>query len=40
MLLITVPLAVAAAFVSYRVIERPFLRLRRRWSAASAPIAR
>jgi acetyltransferase len=35
---LTIPLAIAAAFVSYRVVEEPFLRLRRRWSDASAPI--
>jgi peptidoglycan/LPS O-acetylase OafA/YrhL len=35
---ITVPLSIVAAFLSYRVIEAPFLRLRRRWSDASAPI--
>jgi peptidoglycan/LPS O-acetylase OafA/YrhL len=35
---ITIPLAILVAFVSYRVIEEPFLRLRRRWSTASAPI--
>ncbi len=33
---VTVPLAIAIAFVSYGLIERPFLRLRRRWAAASA----
>lgn len=36
-MLITLPLSVAAAFLSYRVIEAPFLRLRRRWSSAAAP---
>jgi peptidoglycan/LPS O-acetylase OafA/YrhL len=35
---ITIPLSIAAAFLSYRVVEHPFLRLRRRWSDASAPI--
>jgi peptidoglycan/LPS O-acetylase OafA/YrhL len=35
---LTIPLAIVAAFVSYRVVETPFLRLRRRWSDASAPI--
>jgi peptidoglycan/LPS O-acetylase OafA/YrhL len=36
---ITIPLSIAIAFASYRLIEAPFLRLRRRWSTASAPIA-
>lgn len=36
-MLITVPLSVAVAFASYRLVEEPFLRLRRRWSTASAP---
>ena len=35
---ITIPLSILVAFLSYRVIEEPFLRLRRRWSDASAPI--
>jgi peptidoglycan/LPS O-acetylase OafA/YrhL len=34
---IAIPVAIAAAVLSYGVIERPFLRLRRRWSSASAP---
>jgi peptidoglycan/LPS O-acetylase OafA/YrhL len=39
-LLVLVPLTVAVALVSYRVIEAPFLRLRRRWQgAAPAPVA-
>jgi peptidoglycan/LPS O-acetylase OafA/YrhL len=33
----TVPLAIVVALISYRVIEAPFLRLRRRWSSATAP---
>jgi len=33
-------LSVAAAVVSYRVIEAPFLRLRKRWSKSSAPQSR
>jgi peptidoglycan/LPS O-acetylase OafA/YrhL len=33
-----IPLAIAGAFISYWVVEAPFLRLRRRWSDASAPI--
>ena len=33
---VAIPLSVAVAWVSYRVIEAPFLRLRRRWSTASA----
>jgi peptidoglycan/LPS O-acetylase OafA/YrhL len=35
---ITLALAILVAFVSYRVVEAPFLRLRRRWSSASARI--
>jgi peptidoglycan/LPS O-acetylase OafA/YrhL len=35
---ITIPLSIAVGFISYYVVERPFLRLRRRWSDASAPI--
>jgi peptidoglycan/LPS O-acetylase OafA/YrhL len=35
---ITLPASIAVAFVSYRFVEAPFLRLRRRWSTASAPI--
>jgi peptidoglycan/LPS O-acetylase OafA/YrhL len=34
--LFAVPLALAAAFVSYRVVEEPFLRLRRPWGATAA----
>ncbi len=34
--LIAAPLAVAAAFVSYRLIESPFLRLRRQWASSAA----
>jgi peptidoglycan/LPS O-acetylase OafA/YrhL len=35
-----VPLCVALAAVSYRCVELPFLRLRRRWAGtrASAPV--
>lgn len=32
LLLITVPVALAAAALSYRVVEKPFLGLRRRWA--------
>jgi peptidoglycan/LPS O-acetylase OafA/YrhL len=32
---LSVGLSLAVAFVSYRVIEAPFLRLRRRWSSSS-----
>ena len=39
-MLITLPLSIAVALLSYRVVEAPFLRLRRRWSASSAPIDR
>jgi peptidoglycan/LPS O-acetylase OafA/YrhL len=35
---ITIPASILAAFVSYKLVEEPFLRLRRRWSDASAPI--
>jgi peptidoglycan/LPS O-acetylase OafA/YrhL len=34
-LLVSIPLSLAAAFVSYRLIEAPFLRLRRRWSSSA-----
>jgi peptidoglycan/LPS O-acetylase OafA/YrhL len=34
-LLLAVPLSIAVAVVSYRLIEAPFLRLRRRWSSSS-----
>jgi peptidoglycan/LPS O-acetylase OafA/YrhL len=34
---VTAPLCIAAAVVSYLVIESPFLRLRRRWASSSAP---
>ena len=34
-LLLSVPLSLIAAVVSYRLIEAPFLRLRRRWSSSS-----
>lgn len=33
--LVTVPLCCAAALVSYAVVERPFLRMRRRWVGRS-----
>ncbi len=37
---VTIPLSLAAALLSYNVIEAPFLRLRRRWaSPAPAPVA-
>jgi peptidoglycan/LPS O-acetylase OafA/YrhL len=39
-ILLTLPASVAVAFISYRVVEAPFLRLRRRWSTASAPIVK
>jgi peptidoglycan/LPS O-acetylase OafA/YrhL len=35
---IALPLAVAIAFLSYRLVEEPWLRARRRWSQASPPI--
>jgi peptidoglycan/LPS O-acetylase OafA/YrhL len=34
--LAAVPLALAPAFVSYRLVEEPFLRLRRAWGATAA----
>ncbi len=34
--IVAIPICLAIAAVSYLVIERPFLRLRRRWSSASA----
>jgi peptidoglycan/LPS O-acetylase OafA/YrhL len=34
-LLLSVPVSLAVALISYRVIEAPFLRLRRRWSSSS-----
>ena len=33
--LVSVPLSLLAALVSYRLVEAPFLRLRRRWSSSS-----
>ncbi|MDQ1374073.1 MAG: hypothetical protein QOJ09_1411 [Actinomycetota bacterium] len=35
LLLIAVPASLVVAFVSYRVVEAPFLTLRRRWAASS-----
>lgn len=35
--LVAIPLCVVVALLSYRLIEAPFLRLRKRWSPASAP---
>lgn len=35
-MVLLIPVCLAAAFVSYRLVEAPFLRLRRRWSSASA----
>lgn len=37
LLLASAPLCCAIAVASYRVVERPFLVLRRRWAAGSAP---
>jgi peptidoglycan/LPS O-acetylase OafA/YrhL len=37
--LVSAPVCVVVALTSYAVIERPFLRLRRRWAQASAPQA-
>jgi len=34
-LLLAVPLSLLVAFASYRLVEAPFLRLRRRWSSSS-----
>jgi peptidoglycan/LPS O-acetylase OafA/YrhL len=36
LLLVGAPVAIAVAFVSYAVIERPFLGLRRRWAGTGA----
>jgi peptidoglycan/LPS O-acetylase OafA/YrhL len=33
--LVSVPLSLLVAFASYRLVEAPFLRLRRRWSSSS-----
>jgi peptidoglycan/LPS O-acetylase OafA/YrhL len=35
---LAIPVCIAVALVSYRLIEDPFLRLRKRWSPASAPM--
>jgi peptidoglycan/LPS O-acetylase OafA/YrhL len=35
--LLAAPVSIAVALASYALIERPFLRLRRRWAPASAP---
>jgi peptidoglycan/LPS O-acetylase OafA/YrhL len=35
LLLLSVPVSLLVALVSYRVVEEPFLRLRRRWSSSS-----
>jgi peptidoglycan/LPS O-acetylase OafA/YrhL len=37
--LLAIPVCIAVALLSYRLIEEPFLRLRKRWSPASAPQA-
>ena len=37
LLAVAAPVSIAVALVSYRLIESPFLRLRRRWSPAAAP---
>ena len=39
LLLLSLPLSLAAAILSYRFIEAPFLRLRRRWGATAARAA-
>lgn len=39
LIVVGLPLCIAVAFASYRLIEAPFLRYRRRWSSASAPQA-
>jgi peptidoglycan/LPS O-acetylase OafA/YrhL len=36
---LAIPVCIAVALLSYRLIEEPFLRLRKRWSPASAPQA-
>ena len=35
---IGLPASIAAAFISYKLVEEPWLRLRRRWSPASPQI--
>jgi peptidoglycan/LPS O-acetylase OafA/YrhL len=37
LLVTAIPASVAVGVASYYVIERPFLKLRRQWSSASAP---
>ena len=39
LLLLSLPLGLGAAILSYRFIEAPFLRLRRRWGATAARMA-
>ena len=34
-LALSVPVSLAVALLSYRLVETPFLRLRRRWSSSS-----
>ena len=36
LLVLSLPICVAAAYLSYRFVESPFLRLRRRWGATTA----
>jgi peptidoglycan/LPS O-acetylase OafA/YrhL len=40
LLALSLPLSLAAAFLSYRFIESPFLRMRRRWGATAATQAK
>jgi peptidoglycan/LPS O-acetylase OafA/YrhL len=37
LLAVILPLVIAWALLSYRVVEEPALRLRRRWAGAAAP---
>src|SRR6185503_5075968 len=39
LLVVTLPISLAIAILSYRLIEAPFLRLRRRWGATAARTA-
>jgi peptidoglycan/LPS O-acetylase OafA/YrhL len=40
LLAVTAPLCLAVAFASYRLVEEPFLRLRRRWAESNPARAR
>jgi peptidoglycan/LPS O-acetylase OafA/YrhL len=38
LLAVSLPLCVAVALLSYRLVEQPFLRMRRSWGAAASPV--